>query len=109
MAPAPTYLTPARQMVELAHAARARGLSFDEWWAEAVRPGRALMLTTSPVEKRPVGCVLWPSDSYEARIWREATHSAKAGWQLEPSASERALIVLGPALMALASDEPVAA
>lgn len=115
MAPAPTYETPARQMVALARDARARGLSFDEWWTEAVRPGRAMVLTTSPRAKRPAGCVLWPSDSYEARVWREATHAAKDGWrrayeQMEPSAGERALMVLGPHLSALGdAREPVAA
>lgn len=106
---APTrYASPAEQMSALARGARLRGLTFDEFWEEAFRPGKALIATSTPAQQVPAFCVLWPSDSVEARLWREATKHAMHGWErayynLPATAAETALTRLGPALKALAA------
>lgn len=88
----------------LASQARARGLTFDEFWEAVVRPGMPIVATTTPSGKRPVApCVLWPSDSLEARTWLDATLDARDGWRrayelMEPLPRERALIRLRPLL-----------
>lgn len=90
-------------MTVLAASARERGLSFEEWWLEAVRPGMPAIVTTTPLTRHTPGAVVWPSDSADGRLWRQATADVKEGWRrayerLEVSRSERALYLLGPLL-----------
>lgn len=101
------YSSPAEQMGRLARVARGKGLSFDDWWAESVKPGGKLISSTCPAWKHTPGCVIWPSDSQDSIIWREATAAAKDGWRrayelMEPTRGEKALTVLGPLLDQLA-------
>jgi hypothetical protein len=65
-------------MTDLARVARRRGISSEHRWSEAVRPGQRPITTATPPEKRPHGCVLWPSNSADNRAWRIATDETKA-------------------------------
>lgn len=97
------YPTPTTQMHELGRLARARGLDFETWWLEAIRPGRTPIISTTPVEKRPEGCVVWSSDSAESRSWRDAIRDTKDAWGrsydgMDPTAADRAVVSLAHAL-----------
>lgn len=95
---APTKYTPPHvQLGELAVAALRRGLSFDEFWLEAVRPDRPVVKVTHP--DPPPGCVLWPSDPKDGRTWRSAIRETRGGWERAynrepPAAAERAVAQL---------------
>lgn len=80
MAPAPRYATPAAQMVELARQARDEGLTFDEWWDQAVHPSR-IITTATPDHECPYGAVLWPSDRGARVMWMDVTLAVREGWQ----------------------------
>lgn len=104
MAPRPTYDPPHVQLGRLMVLARRRGLAFDVWWEEAVRPGKALVMTNSP--HPPDGCVRWPSDRNDRVTWQSAIHGSKEGWRrayerAEPTSHEAALAFLAPGLEAL--------
>lgn len=92
--------------------ARRRGLSFEEWWEEAVRPDASLVMTTHP--NPPEGAVRWPTDKTDREAWRAATIEAKSGWrrayeQARPSRAEEAIAFLADAIGALANPEELAA
>lgn len=83
----------------LALRARRLDVPFDEWWEAAVRPGRPPMMMSTPLEERPAGCVLWPTDSADRNLWRAATDEARGGWRRAyandtPSPAEQGLIML---------------
>lgn len=104
MAPQPTYEPPHVQLGRLLLAARRRGLSFDEAWNEAVRPGKTVVMTNTP--NPPAGAVRWPSDRNDRVTWQAATLDAKDGWRRAydrepPSKQEAALALLAPGLDAL--------
>lgn len=85
-------------------AARRAGREFEEWWEEAVRPERSLVLTSSPCP--PAGAVRWPSDHYDRVTWRGAILASKAGWRRafyreRATVQEAALRFLAPGLRAL--------
>jgi hypothetical protein len=95
------YTQPHVQLGRLMVAARRRGLSFEEWWAEAVRPGRPVVMVTDL--DPPAHCVRWPTDRMDQRAWQEAILSAKDGWRRAynrepPTAAERALLHCGSVL-----------
>lgn len=46
------------------------GLSFEEAWLLAVRPGKRMVLSNT--RDAPPGCVRWPTDSGERVAWRNA-------------------------------------
>lgn len=107
MAPLPTYEAPHKQLGRLMVAARRRGLCFDAWWDEAVRPGRAVVMVThaSP----PAGCVLWPTDRNARLEWLAAIAESREGWRRAferavPSPAEQAIAYLGDALGLLQAD-----
>jgi hypothetical protein len=64
------------QLRELALEARREGLSFDEFWQRAVRPGRYPVLTWRHVgrpaswvgEWPPLDTVRWPNDTHDRQI-----------------------------------------
>jgi hypothetical protein len=58
---------------------RRRGLSFEEWWLEAVCPPGRLVLTTS--EEPPATAVRWPSDGNDRVAWRAAIMETREGWR----------------------------
>lgn len=87
------------QMLDLAVVARREGLSFDEFWVRAVRPGRSPV--TVGTEDPPRGAIRWPRDSGDRAVAITATNAARDGWRrayegLEPSGPERALALLSP-------------
>jgi hypothetical protein len=106
--PAPTkYPVAHEQLLELARAARAEGMDFDSFWERAVRPGMVAITWARPEEKRPVGCVVWPSDTADRQIAVAATLGAREGWrraydQIPMKAREAALGRIRPGLEALA-------
>lgn len=105
MAPQPTYDPPHQQLGRLMVLARRRGLDFEAWWEEAVRPGRPLVMTNS--QHPPVGAVRWPSDRNPRVEWLAAIVGTKEAWRRAferetPTPQEAALSLLSPALDALA-------
>lgn len=97
--------------------ARRRGLTFEEWWEEAVRPGRTPVMTNTP--SPPPFAVRWPSDRNDRIEWLNATvgdpeardvrerEGAKEGWrrayeQQVPSRAEEALAFVADSLGVLA-------
>lgn len=79
MPAAPTHTPPHVQLRELAALALRRGLSFDEFWIEAVRPGKALVKMTHP--NPPPGAVRWPTDYHDRQTWRAAILETEDGWR----------------------------
>lgn len=79
MAPAAIHEAPHVQLCRLAAAARRRGLSFDEFWREAVRQHLPLVMTNHP--SPPEGAVRWPTDRNDRRAWQHAIYGSRDGWQ----------------------------
>lgn len=119
---APTkYPSPLQQMHELAIEARAAGLDFDQWWEQAIRPGRTIVMVTT--KNPPAGAVLWPTDRNDRVTWMGAIEDSKEGWRrayvkAPPTIHEAALRLLAPGLAALdevaeelyeADERPIAA
>lgn len=104
MAPRPIHDPPHVQLVRLGRLARERGLSFDEFWAEAVREGKSLVMTNHPAP--PEGAVRWPTDQKDRRAWVYAIRSTRDAWRRtyereESPVCERALSMLGDSIGAL--------
>jgi hypothetical protein len=99
MAPPQTYPKPHRQLGVLMVLARRRGLTFEEFWREAVRPGLPLVMTNTP--EPPAGAVRWPSDRNDRveseQAWRRAYNREP------PTRAENALAFLADALDAWAT------
>lgn len=93
MAPLATYDPPHKQLGRLMVMARRRGLSFDEFWTEAMRPQAPLIMTTHPLP--PVGawdtawCVRWPTDRNDRITWQAAIRDAREGWRRAYNHEER--------------------
>lgn len=107
--------SPAEQLHELARDARARGLTFEQFWAEACRfervDSKREAIVRTNTRMAPNRAVRWPSDRKECNLWRAATRSAEEGWrrayeQAAPSESERALTLLGPLFRRLEGEAP---
>lgn len=103
MAPAPSYDLPPVQLRRLAVLARRRGLSFEEFWIEAVRPGKKQGRVTTAHPDPPAGAVRWPSEWSEGTQWRAAIIELKGAWCRaydgeEPTGPERAVIELGDSI-----------
>jgi hypothetical protein len=101
VAPPTTYDPPHVQLGRLMLLARRRGLSFEAWWAEAVRPGLPIVMVNHP--SPPPGCVRWPTDRNDRVTWMFAINGSKDGWRRAfnreaPSGPEAALALLAPAL-----------
>lgn len=99
------YLPPHTQLGTLMVAARRRGLSFEDFWTEAIREGEPLVMVTH--SSPPAGAVRWPTDRNDRVTWLGAILDAKEGWRRaydreQPTASERALLYLGDEIGALA-------
>lgn len=101
MAPAAIHPAPHTQMGRLMVEARRRGLSFEAWWKEAVRPGATLVMVNHV--DPPVGAVRWPTDRPDREAWQRATMDAKEGWRRAyereaPGRAEAALAFLADAI-----------
>jgi hypothetical protein len=101
------YPTAYAQLRAIAEDARGRGVPFEVFWDEAIRPGRRAVTWKTPPEERPPGAVVWPADSFDRACARAALddpvvvaewRSAYAG---EPSPRGAALLVLAAWLDAL--------
>lgn len=109
MAPLPTYEAPHKQLGRLMVLARRRGLCFESWWEEAVRPGRTMVMVTHA--RPPSGAVLWPTDRNAREEWRVAIMGSQEGWRraferAAPSRAEEAIAFLGDALGLLRASDP---
>lgn len=98
------YATPHAQLRDLAAAARARGLDFEEFWSAALNEGGPAVTVGTP--DPPEGAVRWPRDTADRRIARDATAAAKEGWRrayegAPPTRPEKALRILAPVLAAM--------
>lgn len=107
MAARAKYPASHEQLSALARLARLEGLSFEEFWARAVRPEERPVTWASAPGDRPGGCVVWPRDTTDRNISIAATLGARDGWRrayegLTPTRQEAALSVIRPALEALA-------
>jgi hypothetical protein len=85
-----------RQLRVLLARARTEGLTFDEAWDRAVRPGLKLVTTKDPEDERPDGAVVWPADTRDRQLIRTACLENREGWRRgyyrEPATpAERAL------------------
>lgn len=99
MAPPQRYLSPAKQLLALGKRAKAEGLSFEEWWERAVRPGQPPVTTRKLAEGVPVTAVVWPSDTADRATEQAATEAMREGWRrayehLPPTVGERAMLAL---------------
>lgn len=106
MGAAPKYPTPLQQLSELMLEYRKAGLSFDEAWACTRRPDKPLARVGSA--KAPAGCIIWPRDRLESRMWVKAIDSSEEGWRRAyerrpPSQSEKSLALLEPLLANIAT------
>jgi hypothetical protein len=77
------------QLRESAVKAKALGLSFEEWWELARRPGKKPLTVQHGGD--PGLAVLWPTDTVDRRLWLGAVDGSKDGWQAayEGSPAER--------------------
>lgn len=75
------YPTAWAQMSDLAAAAKRRGLSFEEFWAGAVRPGRPPITWRVPEGKRPDGAVVWANDTQTRKDDQAAVNQTRDGWE----------------------------
>jgi hypothetical protein len=109
MAPRPTYTKPHKQLLRLMAQARRRGLSFEEAWEEAMRPGRGVVMTNTP--NPPAGAVRWPTDWNDRSEWMAALlgteepdeNGVREAWERAykreaPARGENALAFLADAL-----------
>lgn len=99
--PAPQrYAAPHEQIRVLAVEARREGVSFEDFWHRAIRPGQKLVTTeTVQSSPAPAGAVVWPRDSADRANAIAATNGAKEFWhraynRVPPTRGERALGVL---------------
>jgi hypothetical protein len=70
-------------------------------WERAVRTQPSVS-TRMPVERRPVGAVCFPGDTFDRAQWREALEATRDAWQRawenEPARGEEALRILAGVL-----------
>lgn len=93
MAPPQRYESPSRQLLELGRKARAEGLTFEEFWQRAVRPGEPALTPRRLGKGRYAGleevAIVWPSDTAERADAQDAAERSKPTWQraynLEPA------------------------
>lgn len=98
------YPSPLEQLSDLAVDAKFRGLTFEEFWTESLRPRvckrceRSTIQITCPDEEcggqtvgpapvtvtgaeRPPRVVRWPTDTKDRRTWLYAVDQSKDGWR----------------------------
>lgn len=106
MAPVAVYEAPHVQLGRLMIAARRRGLSFDDFWMEAIRPGKSLVMVTHAAP--PEGCVRWPTDRNDRITWMSAINGVVDGWRRAyerraPTRAELALMVIADEIGVIAA------
>lgn len=111
MAPPKLYSDPHEQLVELLRVARDAGVVFDVAWEAAIRPGKAVVMTTT--KNAPADAIRWPTDSTERIGWQQALvacrdHYRRAFERRPATRRERAVVVLLAAVDVPRRDMPVA-
>lgn len=77
--------------------ARREGITFEDFWFRAIRPGQKLVTTeTARKADPPPGAVVWPMDSADRANFIAATNAAKEFWyrayeHLPPNRGELAM------------------
>jgi hypothetical protein len=104
VAPPQRYDRPHVQLLTLLESARLRGLSFGEAWTEALRPGMAIVMSTTAAA--PATAVRWPTDRSDRDAWKQAIEDSREAWRRayygQPATiPERSLVVLGDMLDSL--------
>lgn len=108
MAARAKYPPPHEQLLLCAQWARWADMTFEEFWAEAVRPGKPAVTWAMPEDRRPANCIIWPRDTADRNISIAATLGAMDGWRrayerIPPSKGDRAIERLRPLLDGLAA------
>ena len=111
MAPKPIYEKCQAQLLALLADARRQNVPFEEAWAEAVRPGKPMVMTNS--RTKPAGALVLPSDREARRIELHALTdpAVREAWRrgyerLPATSSDAALVALLAFLPDLAGFEP---
>lgn len=104
MAPPRLYRLPNEQLADLLYEGRALGLSFEDAWSRAVRPGKSVVMSTT--QNAPVDAVRWPTDRSDRLAWQAAINASKEGFrrafERRPmTAPERAVALLADGFRAL--------
>jgi hypothetical protein len=95
VAPPRLYELPHEQLTRLLAEAKLEGLSFEQAWDRAIRPGRRTILTNT--KDAPAGAVRWPTDSTDRGGWQAAIFEVKDGFRRayqDRPATRRELAVL---------------
>jgi hypothetical protein len=79
MAPPRLYELPHEQLTRLLLEAKLAGLTFDQAWDLAIRPGRRTILANT--QDPPDGAVRWPTDSSDRAGWQAAIYAVKDGFR----------------------------
>lgn len=74
------YPTAWSQALELAVRARRRGLTFEQFWEAAMRPGRPPITWRVPPSKRPADAIVWPNDTKTRKDDQAAMNAVREGW-----------------------------
>lgn len=109
MAPPRLHEPPNQQLSGLLIEAREMGMSFDEAWERAVRPRKAVVMTTTT--DPPAGAIRWPTDRNDRQAWQVAIRQTREAWREEYEGRPRrrcvaAVVVL---LEVLRADDGIAA
>jgi hypothetical protein len=110
VAPKRLYELPHEQLTRLLLEAKIEGLSFDEAWERAIRPGKRTILSNTP--DPPAGAVRWPSDSSDRAGWQVAIYGVRDGFRRayqDRPPTRRELAVLKVTLLLSAADHRPAA
>jgi hypothetical protein len=77
------YPSVPEQLFGLALQARSEGLSFDEFWTLAVRPGLPPVTWKTPDALVPAGAIRWPNDSWDRTVAQDvhADPGVVEGWR----------------------------
>lgn len=95
------YSSPHEQLREIGIKAKRQGVSFEEFWTRALRPGISPLITTETVRtvEPPSGAIVWPKDSADRANVMSAVTSSEEIWRrayedLPQTPGERAMEVL---------------
>jgi hypothetical protein len=82
-------------------------MCFEDFWERAVRPDKPAISTRTVAQSRPLGCIVWPGDTYDRKLWQEAIEATAEEWRncylgLPQTTAEKAVASLAPFLDVLA-------
>lgn len=95
------YLAPHEQLRALGMKAQRRGVTFEDFWQQALRPGEPLVTTETvkTISPSPIHAIVWPKDSGDRANAMAAIRGTEEGWRrayegVPPNNGEVALTVL---------------